>query len=55
MSKVLEVWSGDPVAGVSKEDARTRRVKLKNYFFLRVPRKFVYSEYGWVKVNTPTP
>ncbi len=29
MSRVLEVWSGDPVAGVSEEDARTRLGEIK--------------------------
>ena len=29
MSRVLEVWSGDPMPGVSREDARTRLGEIK--------------------------
>ena len=29
MSRVLEVWSADPMAGVSEEDARTRLGEVK--------------------------
>ena len=29
MSRVLEVWSGDPMPGVSEEDARTRLGEIK--------------------------
>ena len=29
MSRVLEVWSGDPMSGVSEEEARTRLGEIK--------------------------